>query len=594
MKTSRDFILVTFLVLFSAGSNLLGADTTPDPAGHWEGGISLPSQALSIQVDLSRQGEGWQGTIDIPLQGLRGYKLEPVKVDGTAVEFALPGIPGNPQFVGLFAADAISGDFTQGPGKFPFKLERKPAPVPTAGAPEKGLPGYGLEGNWLGSLRPAPGIELRIALEVRGATAEQLEGFLVSIDQGNAMIPISALTERDGVVHLESNKIGGTFGGKLNGEGSELAGEWQQGGRTSPLTFKRTAQAISVEPVSRPQLPKKPYPYAEEEVRVENQAGGVTLAGTLTLPPGAGPHPAVVLITGSGPQDRDETLAGHRPFLVLADHLTRQGIAVLRCDDRGTANSTGDFSQAIVADFVADTLATAAYLRTRTEIDPRRIGLIGHSEGAIVAPLAAAQSADVAFIVLLAGVGLPMEDITVRQARDLSMVLGLDGEQIAASVAVQHATARIVRTEPDLEKAEKAIWQAYRDQAALLTNEQQQSFRILEALITSKMKLILSPWFRDILAYDPRPALGQVKCPLLALNGEKDLQVTAKENLSAIHEAVTAGGNTRVKTVELPGLNHLFQTCQTGSPMEYANLTETFSPVALRQVSDWIREITSP
>lgn len=594
MKTIRLLTLHLLLILCSDAPRLLGADIAPDPSGHWEGAISLPSGALGILVDLTCHDEVWQGTIDIPMQGLRGYKLDPVKVDGPAVGFTLPGVPGNPQFAGRIAVDAISGDFTQGPGRFPFKLERRPAPAPIAGPPEKGLPGPGLVGHWLGSLKPMPGIELRIALEVTGATADKLEGFLVSLDQGAARLPISTLTERDRSVHLESKRIGGVFDGKLNDDGSELVGEWQQGGLTNPLTFKRTAQAVSLQPANRPQLPKKPYPYTEEEVVVINQAAGVSLAGTLTLPAGLGPHPAVVLITGSGPQDRDESLAGHRPFLVLADHLTRQGIAVLRCDDRGTGKSTGDFSRAIDSDFVVDALAEVAFLRTRKEIDPRRIGLVGHSEGGIVAPRAAAQSDDVAFIVLLAGVGLPMEEITLQQARDISRVLGLGEEQIAASVAVQRAIFKIARSEPDAAKAEKAIWQAYRDQAALMTDEQQKSFRNGEALLASKMKLMLSPWFRNMLAYDPRPTLGKVKCPVLALNGEKDLQVAAKENLVAIREALSAGGNTRVKTVELPGLNHLFQICQTGSPTEYAKIEETFNPGALQEISDWIREVTLP
>ncbi len=592
MKTIRLLTLHLLLILCSGGPRLLGSDVAPDPSGHWEGTISLPSGALGILVDLTCQGEVWQGTIDIPMQGLRGYKLDPVNVDGPAVEFTLPGVPGNPHFAGRIVADAISGDFTQGPGRFSFKLERKPAPAPIAGPSEKSVPGPGLVGHWLGSLKPMPGIELRIALEVTGVTADKLEGFLVSLDQGKARLPISELTERDRIVHLESKKVGGVFDGKLNGDGSELVGEWQQGGLTNPLTFKRTAQAVSLQPANRPQLPKKPYPYAEEEVVVKNQAAGVTLAGTLTLPAGLGPHPAVVLITGSGPQDRDEALAGHRPFLVLADHLTRQGIAVLRCDDRGTGKSTGDFSRAIDSDFVVDALAEVAYLRTRKEIDPRRIGLVGHSEGGIVAPRAAAQSDDVAFIVLLAGVGLPMEEIVLQQARDISRVLGLGEEQIAASLAVQRAILKIARSEPDAAKAENAIWQAYRDQAALMTDEQQKSFRIGENLIASKMKLMLSPWFRNMLAYDPRPTLGKVKCPVLALNGQKDLQVAAKENLFALREALSAGGNMRVKTVELPGLNHLFQNCQTGSPTEYAKIEETFNPAALQEISDWIREVT--
>jgi hypothetical protein len=342
------------------------AAAPPDFAGHWEGAITLPTAALGIRVDLSRSGESWQGTIDIPVQNLRGFKLDPVKVDGPAIAFAMPGIPGDPRFAGRLAedGDSITGDFGQGGGKFPFRLARKVSPAATAEAPVVGIPGQGLEGHWQGSLKPTPVIELRLALEITSASAEKPAGVLISLDQGGARIPITALTEHDGIVHLEAKSIGGVYDGKLNGDGSEIAGEWKQGGDPIPLVFKRLAKAMSL---NRPQEPKKPYPYADEEVVVENKPAGVNLAGTLTLPAGTGPFPAVVLITGSGPQDRDEAVMSHRPFLVLADHLTRQGIAVLRCDDRGFGKSTGSFAKAIDADFVEDTLATVAYLRTRKE-----------------------------------------------------------------------------------------------------------------------------------------------------------------------------------------------------------------------------------
>ena len=211
---------------------------------------------------------------------------------------------------------------------------------------------------------------------------------MVSMDQGNARIPITALTEKAGVVHLEAKSVGGVFDGKLSSDGSEIAGDWKQGGQTTPLVFKRLAKAASVE---RPQDPKKPYAYSEEEVVVTNAAAGIELAGALTLPRGAGPHPVVVFITGSGPQDRDEAIMGHRPFLVLSDHLTRAGIAVLRCDDRGVGSSTGDFSKATDKDFAGDVLEQIAYLRTRKEMDPKRIGLVGHSEGGIIAPMVAVK-----------------------------------------------------------------------------------------------------------------------------------------------------------------------------------------------------------
>jgi pimeloyl-ACP methyl ester carboxylesterase len=596
MKTVRWFGQRGFAwVFFISFSGLIAAaESKPGPAGHWEGAITMPATSLGIRVDLERGSDAsWQGTIDIPVQGLRGFKLNPVKVDGAGISFAMPGIPGEPQFAGRLAPDGrtITGDFTQGGQKFPFKLERKPRPAAAAGeTPSRGVPGKGLAGHWQGSLKATPVIELRLALDITNSTSGKPGGVMASLDQGNARIPITALTEQAGTVHLEAKSIGGVFDGKVSGDGAEIAGDWQQGGKTLTLVFKRLTKAATLE---RPQEPKKPFPYDEEEVVVENSAGGVKLAGTLTLPRGTGPHPAVVFITGSGPQDRDEAIMGHRPFFVLADHLTRRGIAVLRCDDRGTAKSTGDFRKATDADFVEDTLAQVAYLRTRKEIDPKHIGLLGHSEGGLIAPLVATKSRDVAFIVLLAGVGVPMEELLMRQARDIALVLGSTEEMIATNATAQREIFRAIKTEKDPAAAEAAVRKVIREQTASMTEEQRQALGLSDAMLDTQVKMVLSPWFRDLLACDPRPTLKAVKCPVLAMNGEKDLQVAAKENLPAIREALAAGGNQKVKTVALPGLNHLFQTCQTGAVAEYGQIEETFNPAAMKLVSDWIQEITS-
>lgn len=562
-----------------------------DPAGHWEGQITLPTTPLAIRVDLERTGDAWSGAIDIPVQGLRGFKLQPVNVDGAAVRFALPNIPGDPAFSGQLDQDArsISGDFTQAGQKFPFKLERRLRPAPAADkSPSKGLPGEGLAGHWQGALKPNPAIELRLALEIKRNASGAYEGAMVSLDQGHARIPISTLADTSGAVVMKVASIGATYAGQLSADGSEFTGEWQQAGQKLPLSFQRVAQAPRLH---RPQEPQKPYPYAEEEVTMENPAAGIKLAGTLTLPGGPGPHSAVVLLTGSGPQDRDEAIMGHRPFFVLADHLTRAGLAVLRYDDRGVGKSSGDFAQATHPDFVEDALAAVAWLKARKEIDPRRIGLLGHSEGGIVAPLAAVKRpADIAFIVLLAGVGVPVDELLIRQGMDLARVMGASEDLIAKSTAAQRELFSLLKQATDSAAAEKLVRELTTKQLAEYTPEQRKAMGLSEAMIESQSKVAASPWFRQLLAYDPRPTLRRVQCPVLALNGGKDLQVAALENLAAIREAVTAGGNPRVKIVELPGLNHLFQTCTTGAVSEYGQIEETISPSVLGLVSDWIRE----
>jgi fermentation-respiration switch protein FrsA (DUF1100 family) len=346
---------------------------------------------------------------------------------------------------------------------------------------------------------------------------------------------------------------------------------------------------------SRPQEPKPPYPYDEQEVVYQNKKDDLQLAGTLTLPRSKGPFPAVLLITGSGPQDRNETVFDHKPFLVLADHLTRMGIAALRVDDRGIGKSTGRFSEATSEDFAADALAGVEYLKTRKEIDPRRIGLIGHSEGGLIAPLVAAASTDVAFIVMMAGPGLTGEQILYRQTVLVCKAAGMSDGLIAQNRAAQERIFAILKQEKDKVVAEKRILEeadAFREVTAKAraeaTEEQKKGISIIAAAIEGQAKLVVSPWFRFFLTYDPRPTLMKVRCPVLAIIGEKDLQVPAEENLAAIRLALKAGGNKDHTVLTLPKLNHLFQTCRTGAISEYAQIEETIAPAALDTISKWI------
>ena len=456
--------------------------------------------------------------------------------------------------------------------------------LPTAA---KNLPGPDLVGHWLATLAIGPGAQLRLTLEVTRGAEGKMQGLLVSVDQGNAHVPVSGLSEKNGAVHLEASSIGAIFDGKLNPDGSEINGDWKQGEMSLPLVFKRQAKAPDFS-FNRPQEPAKPYPYKEEEVVIENRGAGLQLAGTLTLPSDPGPHPAVLLLTGSGPEDRDENIFNHRPFFVLADYLTRYGVVVLRCDDRGVGKSTGDFASATDADFVEDALASVAYLRTRNEIDPERIGLVGHSEGAIVACRAAAKSDEVRFIVLLAGTGVPLEKVLLRQARDIGLASGASEKELAMETAIQRDIFCIVKTEANPAAARRALRHAISERLASLTSKERAAAGVSEAMIEGQVEMILSPWFREMLAYDPRPIFEALRCPVLALNGEKDLQVNPKENLGAIRDALQASGNHKVKTVALPGLNHLFQKCTTGSPAEYAQIEQTFDSAAMQLVSEWI------
>jgi fermentation-respiration switch protein FrsA (DUF1100 family) len=413
------------------------------------------------------------------------------------------------------------------------------------------------------------------------------EGTLDSPDQGATGLALDEVRVKDDAVRLELKRSRIVFEGKRSRDGGEIAGDFKQAGRTFPLTLKRVTKASEYR---RPQHPKPPFPYEAVEVAYENKKAGVKLAGTLTFPRSGGPFPAVLLITGSGAQDRDETVFGHKPFLVLADYLTRRGIAVLRVDDRGVGGSTGSVPQSTTADFAEDVLAGVEFLKGRKEVDAARIGLIGHSEGGIIAPLVASRSRDVAFIVLLAGTGLPGEEVLYLQGAALLKAAGADAGELARQRAVQERMFAVVRTEKDNAAAEKKIRAALDELSSQLGEDERKKFVEAMPMLEGQVRGVLTPWFRFFLEYDPRPALRKVTCPVLALNGEKDLQVVPGPSLKAIEAALKEGGNTDVTVKELPGLNHLFQTCRTGAVSEYASTEETMAPAALEAIASWIQE----
>jgi pimeloyl-ACP methyl ester carboxylesterase len=427
-------------------------------------------------------------------------------------------------------------------------------------------------GDWDGALNAGAGLKLRLAFHIAHG-APGLSATLDSLDQGAFGIPAS-LTVQDGhKVKIEIVKIGAAFDGTLSGDGATLSGDFSQGGRLTPLMLTRRAAGGAGPAVARPQTPHPPYPYREEEVAYRSMAG-VRLAGTLTLPKGAGPFPAVALIAGSGPNRRDEDVFGHKIFLVLADRLTRNGIAVLRYDKRGLGKSTGDYKAATSQDFAADAEASAVYLRGRPEIDARHVGLIGHSEGGAIAPMVAADDPHIAFIVLMAGPGLRGDTLLLKQQQLIGRALGVPDEKLAEGAAINRRLYAAVESAKDGPEA------AAKAHAVLADTGM--SAQAADAAVAQ----VSSNWMRFFLAYDPAPTLSRVKCPVLAINGSKDLQVPPAEDLSAIKAALAT--NPDVQTVELEGLNHLFQTASTGAPSEYAEIEETISPRALDLIASWI------
>lgn len=340
----------------------------------------------------------------------------------------------------------------------------------------------------------------------------------------------------------------------------------------------------------RPQEPKSAISYDVEEVKYSYLTANVTLAGTLTLPRSEKPSPAVLLIAGSGPIDRDETVFGHKPFLVLADHLTKKGFVVLRVDKRGIGQSTGNYGVATTEDFAADALAGIEYLKTRKEVDAKQIGLIGHSEGGLIAPMIAVKSNDIAFIVLMAAPCVTGEAIVYAQEALISRAMGITEEQLSHQLDFQQQVLSVIKNEPDLEKAEKLLREIIAKQLANLPKDQQQ---VSADAIEAQMKRCNSRWFRYYLTYDPTISLKNLKIPVLVINGALDSQVSPKQNLPVIAKSLEEAGNRNYRIIEFPKMNHFFQTCETGSILEYGKIEETIAPVVLDTISDWMLETTN-
>jgi pimeloyl-ACP methyl ester carboxylesterase len=442
-------------------------------------------------------------------------------------------------------------------------------------------------GTWEGVLDTGTA-RLRLVLHVSRADDGVMSGTLDSPDQGANGIPASEVSAADGELRFAVANLGATYTARLSTDGASMSGTFMQGGAQLPLDLNRQSgdPGAAATPPNRPQNPTPPLPYDTEEVTVQS-APGVTLAGTLTLPRGAGPFPAAVLVSGSGPQDRDETVFGHKPFLVLSDHLTRAGIAVLRYDDRGIGASTGNFAAATSEDFATDALAAVAFLKARGDIGA--VGVVGHSEGGLVGPMAAARSDDVDYVVMLAGPGMTGEEIVLLQGELIARAQGAPEDAIRANAEAQKRLFGVVRTEPDTAAAAVKLRAALEETITALPEAQRAQAGSPEA-IEAQVRQVNSPWFRFFLTYDPRPALERVHVPILALNGGNDLQVPAEADLREVEAAFARGRNPDATARLLPGLNHLFQKSSTGSPGEYATIEETMDPTALDAVSGWILE----
>ena len=458
-----------------------------------------------------------------------------------------------------------------------------------------------ITGNWEGKLT-AQGTDIPLVFHISKDSTGKLSATFDSPDQKAFNLPCSGITIQNDSVFIMMKVLNGRYTGKLSEDKKQITGTWFQGGGSAPLSMHKTYDEVKIKEVKRPQTPRPPFPYKSEDVEYDNADKTVHFGGTFTVPlPDSGVdyfrapiYPTVLLITGSGKQDRDETIFDHKSFAIIADYLTRNGIAVLRVDDRDMGKTTGNFNTSTSADFANDVEAGIDYLKTRKDVDINFIGLLGHSEGGMIAPIVASRRADVKFIILLAGPGVKIIDLMAQQSSDVSAYKLSKKELDAFGTLYRQVTTTIV-DEPDTAKAyEKAVtvfkaWQNANSKSVVRNTTGVTDEKSLSAYVRLFAKQLSTPWFRYFMKFDPAEYLTKVKCPVLALNGEKDVQVASRPNLNAIESALKQANNPNFKTLEIPDLNHLFQHCKKCTVDEYGKLEESFATEVLIIIRDWIK-----
>jgi len=437
------------------------------------------------------------------------------------------------------------------------------------------------EGNLMG---------MRFILKVnQDSTTKETIATFDSPDQGAFGFPVSKLLITNDSLLAYSSILKADFNGKFTSSKLQLAGKWKQSGKEYELIFKRVPNEKIP---GRPQTPKAPFPYSEEKIIYFNNDKTIQYGATLTIPPLVKNAPIVILITGSGQVDRDETVYGHKPFWVIADNLSRNGIAVLRVDDRGVGESTGDVSYATSADFAKDVLVGVEYLKSRKDLHFGKIGLIGHSEGGIIGPIAANQSKDISFIISLAGVGIKGSDLMRKQYKDLNALRGFDKSEEERANSFTDMMIELATSDRD----GNSLKVAFHNSISKWLKEQPDSFLVKmnlkgttgDDIINKTIVTFSFPWMRYLMKYDPALVLSKIQIPFLALNGGKDVQVYAKENLDGFDKYLSQAGNKDYKTILLPNLNHFFQNAKTGKLHEYPIIEETISPEVLDIITKWI------
>ncbi len=586
-------ISICFLVLlFVASMRGQAQDSGAKPDQEiWYGAMDAGPRVFRfvIKTNKSDKGEPMAELMSLDEGGSK-FKLDDVVIDQKQLRFTLKSTKATYQSQLSDDGKKATGKWSQGGATLDLVLEKK-----------ESIPADNPDEIWLGTLN-AGFQKLDIQVRVYPEKNERKVAFVDSVSQNVGGFK-AEMTVDGNKVTIEVPALKAKYSGERNEDATEIIGKWSQG---IPLELrlvrKKSVVASTKVAAIRPQTPQKPFPYDIEEVTFKNEVDGTVLAGTLTRPKSGGPFPVAILISGSGPQDRDETLLDHKPFWVLADHLSRRGTAVLRFDDRGVGASTGKFENATTEDFARDVRSAIAFVKTASSIDASRVGLIGHSEGGLVATLVSAENKDVAWVVLMASPGVNGEEILYSQGQ---LIIAAEGGGESARkrqrLLQEHvfATAKELKAKDDIEPFVKRVVDKImavseidaveKSEKPKSEEDEQASRKMLAELVRANLNVMNDPWFRFFASYEPGPDLQRIKCPVLAINGEKDVQVDPKLNLPKIEAYLKAGGNSKFAIKELPGLNHLFQSCKTGGISEYESIEETISPVALETIATWLK-----
>jgi pimeloyl-ACP methyl ester carboxylesterase len=546
----------------------------------WSGTLQVGETQLHLVLHLSRIAPNeWRATVDSLDQAVYGMEASKVSRTGDTLHFALDSV--GAQFQGKISPDrkTLRGLWEQGGSGLPLEFQKRTVGSAARSSAQIISP---VEGTWQGAIETG-NMRMRLQLHVSHDDQGKLIAAIDSLDQSIQGIPASQVTEYKNELKLELPAFRAQYLGTVSATRDVLNGTWSQNGNIEKLDFQRSERVLDLR---RPQTPVKPYPYKAEDVSIASANGKITLAASLTLPQGAGPFPAALLVGGSSPNDRDESISGHKPFLVLADLLTRKGIAVLRYDKRGSAQSTGNFATGDMSDFAQDVESAFIYLKSRKEIDPNRIGIIGHSEGGILAAMLTTSQSDVNWLVLLATPATTGELTLLRQSELIARAGGMPEAQITQSLDFDRRVYDAVRAEHDSAALAKKL-QALVQQSGL-------SESMPPAALQAQIKTMTTPWFRQFLDFDPKPLLEKVQCPVLALSGDRDLQVDAAENVPLLRTAFETAKNKDFTVIEVEGVNHLFQTAQSGSPALYGAIEETIAPEVLTELGNWVAKHAAP